>query len=135
MKDKKIFTKYDCERILNFFNNYKIKNPTENEYIENLKQEILKSKPVDPQKIKENIVTINSRLILKNLGNGLQKEYHLTLPDESTKYEKLSILSTIGAQVLGNKIGAVVKEKLKSEEYYIIEKITYQPQAAGDMPL
>lgn len=136
MKDDKIFTKYDCERILTLLNNYKIKNHTENEYIENLKQQILKSKPVDSKKIKENIVTINSILILKNLGTGSRKEYHLTFPDESNaKSEKLSILSMIGSQVLGSKIGSVVKENSKSEKYYIIEEITYQPEAAGDFNL
>ena len=136
MKDKKVFTKYDCERILKLLNNYKIENPTENKYIEELKQEIFKSKHVDSKKINENTVTINSRIVLKNLGTGLQKEYHLAFPDESaTEYEKLSILSMIGSQVLGNKIGTIVKENSESEKYYIIEKITYQPEAAGDMHL
>ena len=133
MKEEKIFTKYNCERILSLFNNYRIENPTELEYIETLKQQILKNKPVDADKINDNIVTINTILILKNLGNGSQKEYHLTLPDESnTKCEKLSILSMVGSQVLGNKIGAIVKENSESEKYYMIEKIIYQPEAAGD---
>ncbi|MCL2154680.1 MAG: GreA/GreB family elongation factor [Leptospirales bacterium] len=136
MKEEKIFTKYNCEKILNLLNNYKIKNPTEGEYIENLKQQILRCKPVDAKKIKDNIVTINTRLILKNLGNGSQKEYLLTLPDESnSKCEKLSILSMIGLQVLGNKIGAIVKENSDSEKYYLIERIIYQPEAAGEITL
>ena len=130
MKEEKIFSKCDCEKLLNLVNNYKIKNPTEGEYLEILKQQILKNKPVDAKKIKENIVTINTRLILKNIGNGSRKECQLTLPDESdTKSEKISILSMLGSQILGNKIGAVVKENLGSEKYYMIEKIVYQPEA------
>ena len=136
MKEEKIFTKYNCEKILSLLNNYKIKNQAEGEYIENLKQQILKCKPVDAKKIKDNIVTINTRLVLKNIGNGSQKEYLLALPDESNcKCEKLSILSIIGSQVLGNKIGAIVKENLESEKYYLIERIIYQPEAAGDINL
>ena len=134
MKEEKVFTKYDCERLLSLFNNYKIKNPAEGECIENLKQQILKGKPVDADKIQENIVTINTRFILKNLGTGAQKECMLTLPDESNaKYENISVLSMLGSQLLGNKIGAVVKENLESEKYYMIEKIIYQPEAAGEI--
>jgi len=134
VKEEKVFSKCDCEKLLNLVNNYKIKNPTEGEYLEILKQQILKNKPVDAKKIKENIVTINTRLILKNIGNGSRKECQLTLPDESdTKSEKISILSMLGSQILGNKIGAVVKENLGSEKYYMIEKIVYQPEAAGDI--
>ena len=129
MKEEKVFSKNDCERLLNLFNNYKIKNPAEGEYIENLKQQILKTKPVDAKKINENIVTINTIFVLKNLGTGTQKEYQLTLPDESdTKYEKLSILSMLGSQVLGSKVGVVVKEISGSEKYYSIERIIHQPK-------
>ena len=134
MKEEKVFSKNDCEKMLNLFNNYKIKNPAEGEYLANLKQQILKNKPLDAKKIKENIVTINTILILKNLGNGSRKEYQLTLPDESdTKSEKISILSMLGSQILGNKVGAVVKENLGSETYYMIERIIYQPEAAGEV--
>ena len=134
MKEDKVFSKCNCEKLLNLFNNYKIKTPAEGEYLENLKQQILKNKPVDAKKIKENVVTINTRLILRNIGNGSRKECQLTLPDESdTKSEKISILSMLGSQILGNKIGAVVKENLGSEKYYMIEKIVYQPESAGEI--
>ena len=134
MKEEKVFSKCDCEKLLNLFNNYEIKNPSEGEYIENLKLQILKHKPVDAKKIKENIVTINTILVLKNLGNGSRKEYQLVLPDESdTKSEKLSVLSMLGSQILGNKVGSVVKEKSESEKYFMIERIIYQPEAAGEV--
>ena len=136
MKDERVFTKHDSERILTLISNYKVQNPTETGYIENLKQQIIKSKHVDSEKIKENIITINSIFILKNLGTGSQKEYHLTLPDEpNAKSEKLSILSMLGLQVIGNKVGSIVRENFESEKYYMIDKITYQPEAAGDFDL
>jgi regulator of nucleoside diphosphate kinase len=126
MKDDRVFSKPDCERILNLFDNYSIQDESEKKLIETLKQQILKSKPVDAKKMKENIVTINSRIILRNIGNGTREEYHLVCPDDSDiKCKKISVFSGIGSQVLGSKIGAVIKENSNSEKYYMIEDIIY----------
>jgi regulator of nucleoside diphosphate kinase len=128
MKDDRIFLKTDCERIFSLFDNYSIQDESEKKLIETLKQQILKSKPVDAKKIKENIVTINSKIVLRNIGNGMREEYHLVFPDDSDmKCKKISIFSGIGSQVLGSKIGAVIKENSNSEKYYMIEDITYHP--------
>jgi len=136
MKCDRVFSKNDCERILNLFDNYHINDESEKKFVETLKQQILKAKPVDAKKIKENIVTINSKIVLRNIGNGLREEYHLVFPDDSDlKCRKISIFSGLGSQVLGNKIGAVVKENSGSEKYYMIEDILYQPEASGDLHL
>ncbi|HNX22667.1 MAG TPA: GreA/GreB family elongation factor [Spirochaetota bacterium] len=136
MKCDRVFSKHDCERILNLFENYHVSDESEKMLIETLKQQILKSKPVDAKKIKENIVTINSKIILRNIGNGLREEYHLVFPDDSDlKCRKISIFSGIGSQVLGNKVGTVIKENPNSEKYYMIEDIIYQPEASGDLHL
>ncbi len=128
MKDDRIYLKTDCERIFSLFDNYSIQDESEKKLIETLKQQILKSKPVDAKKIKGNIVTINSKIILRNIGNGMSEEYHLVCPDDSDmKCKKISIFSGIGSQVLGNKIGAVIKENSTTEKYYMIEDITYHP--------
>jgi len=136
MKDERVFSKTNCERLLNLFENYNIQDESEKKLIETLKSQILKSKPVDAKKIKENIVTINSKIVLRNIGNGLREEYHLVFPDDSDlKCRKISILSGIGSQILGNKIGAVIKENSSTEKYYMIEDIVYQPEASGDTQL
>jgi regulator of nucleoside diphosphate kinase len=136
MKSDRTFSKNDCERILNLFDKYTIQDESEKKLIETLKQQILKSKPVDAKKIKENIVTVNSKIVLRNIGNGLREEFHLVFPDDSDlKCRKISIFSGLGSQVLGNKIGAVVKENSGSEKYYMIEDILYQPEAVGDLHL
>jgi regulator of nucleoside diphosphate kinase len=136
MKCDRIFSKHDCERILILFDNYTIQDESEKKLIETLKQQILKSKPVDAKKIKEDVVTVNSKIVLRNIGNGLREEFHLVFPDDSDlKCRKISIFSGLGSQVLGNKIGAVVKENSGSEKYYMIEDILYQPEASGDLHL
>jgi len=128
MNSERVFSKCDCEKLLNLFDNYHIQDESEKKLIETLKQQILKSKPVDAKKIKENIVTINSKIILRNIGNGMREEYHLVFPDDSDlKCRKISVFSGIGSQVLGSKIGAVIKENSSTEKYYMIEDIVYHP--------
>jgi len=134
MNSDRIFSKNDCEKILTLFDNYPIHDESEKKMIDTLKQQILKSKPVDPKKIKDNIVTLNSKIILRNIGNGLREEYHLVFPDDSDlKCKKLSVFSGIGSQILGNKIGAVIKENPNTERYYMIEDIIYRPEASSDL--
>ncbi len=124
MNRDRVFSKCDCEKLFTLFDNYHIQDESEKKLIETLKQQILKSKPVDAKKIKENIVTINSKIVLRNIGNGMREEYSLVFPDDSDlNSKKLSIFSGIGSQILGNKIGAVIKENSGTEKYYMIEDI------------
>lgn len=134
MNNERVFSKYDSERILTLFENYQMHDESEKQILETFKQQILKSKPVDAKKIKENIVTINSRIVLRNIGTGLSEEYYLVFPDDSDlKNRKLSIFSKIGSQVLGNKVGTVIKENSDKEKYYIIEDIIYKPEVPEDL--
>jgi regulator of nucleoside diphosphate kinase len=133
MKSDKIFSKDDCEKILTLFNNYSIIDEAEKQLVETLKQQILKSKQVDAKKINKNIVTVHSKIILTNIGNGLREECHLVFPDDSDlKGKKISIFSGIGSQILGSKIGTVIKENSASETYYMIEDIIYEQESSKD---
>lgn len=136
MRSDKILSKLDCERIEQTFEQYNVANDTEKKLIDLLKHNLQRSKQVDPRKIKSNIVTMNSKFILKNLGNGKKEEFHLVFPDDSdSKRKKISVISGIGAQVLGSTIGTVIKENSGTEQYYIIDSIVYQPEASGHFHL
>ena len=132
MKSDKIFSKKDCERIFNLFSDYPAIDETEQKLIETLKQQILKSRQMDAEKINQNFVTVNSRFILTNIGNGTRDVYHLVLPEDSDqKNKKISIFSGIGSQILGSKIGTVIKENPCSEKYFIIEDILHINDSPG----
>jgi len=136
MRCDKIFSKYDCERIQHAFAKYDIVDEYEQKLIELLKNQLQRAKQVDPKKIKSNVVTMNSKFVLTNLGNGKKEEYHLVFPDESdANNKKISLISGIGAQVIGSSIGTVIKGNSGSEQYFMIESIIYQPEAAGHFNL
>lgn len=130
MNSERVFSRIDYEKMMNIFDTYSVQDETEKKLLEALKMQIMKSKPVDEKKIKENIVTVNSKIILRNIGNGTREEVHLVFPgDYDKKSKKISVLSGIGAQILGNKIGAVIRECSSSEKYYMIEDIIYRPES------
>lgn len=135
MQSGRVFTKFDCERI-NRISASTIKDPGEKENMNMLLEQISRAKPVDHKKIKSNIVTINSRFILKDLGTGMKEEFYLVLPEDAdTKQNKISIFSDLGSRILGSNIGTVIKGIKSPNQYLLIENITYQPEDSGDYHL
>lgn len=137
MNDKKTITKFDIQRLEKVFsdsaNNATIEDQKNIYY---LQQALNNSKIVDPKKINKNIITMNSKFCLQNIGNGARQVYSLVFPYESDiNNNKLSVLSEIGAEVLGAKAGAVIKINSNMDQYFVIEEILYQPEASGDYHL
>lgn len=132
MRKGRVFTKHDYDRIRNYIEKGNGSQRMEAGSVEVLKRELVRSRPVDPADVRPNIVTMNSRICLKNIGNGRKEVYSLVFPDSSEEKESLCVFSKIGAQVIGNPIGTVVKDSHAGENYLMIEEILYQPEAAGD---
>lgn len=132
MRKGRVFTKHDYDRLRNYIEKGSGYQRMESGSVEVLKRELVRSRPVDPADIRPNIVTMNSRICLKNIGNGRKEVYSLVFPDSSEEKESLCVFSKVGAQVIGNPIGTVVKDSHAGENYLMIEEILYQPEAAGD---
>ncbi len=136
MQSSRVFTKFDCERISSVSASYTVKDPCEKENLNMLLEQISRAKPVDQRKIKSNIVTINSRFILRDLGTGMKEEFYLVLPkDADPKQNRISVFSSLGSRILGSSIGTVIKGSKSPNQYLSIENITYQPEASGDYHL
>jgi regulator of nucleoside diphosphate kinase len=102
-----------------------------------LKQEITGGKVVAPGKVPKDLVTMNSRVRFRDLGSSERETYTLVYPEMADlELERLSVLTPLGAALLGASVGDVVEcntpggiRRLK------IEKLLYQPEAAGDFHL
>jgi regulator of nucleoside diphosphate kinase len=130
---KKItITKSDQERLQIYF----LKNQNNHEIKNNIKivAEKLNIKAVDPQNIAPTVVTMNSKVKVKNLL--LKKSFTLQLvyPDAvDVNNNKISIFSPLGASMFGysqgdefEMIGGNGRNK------FLIEEVLYQPEATGD---
>ena len=95
---------------------------------------LINAKTLPQQNINEEIITMNSRVYLKDINNQRETELTLTYPHEAEPRErKISVLTEIGIALLGRREGDIVSWKIPSGNgLFQIVKVTYQPEAAGD---
>lgn len=100
-----------------------------------LEHEIERAIVVDPTKVAEDIVTMNSRTLLQVDGEDV--EVTLVYPaDADDRAGKLSICSGIGTAILGYREGDAFSWRIPNRTCHIrIGKVLYQPEAAGDFYL
>jgi len=88
-----------------------------------------------PQKqISRNVVTMNSRVKLKDLANQREAEITITYPQDAEPRERrVSVFSEIGLELLGRKENDIVSWRVPNGMgKFQVEKVLYQPEAAGD---
>jgi len=133
---KKIVTIPDYERLLarRYYALLHAKMP---EIVEHFFCELMYAQLLEQTKISESVITMNSKVLLKELRSGRQIELIITYPEEANNHErKVSVFSTIGSALLGRNAGDRVSWKIKDRvaEFEILN-VTYQPEAVGDYDL
>src|SRR6478735_6533867 len=113
-------------------------NNGNSKYATQLGVELKRAKQVKPEDILDCVVTMNSKVRLRELKS--KKEFEITLvypQDVNINERKVSILAPVGIAILGSKEGDVVELPVPtgSTLSYVIEKVLYQPEAAGDFHL
>jgi len=131
MQKRKVFTRYDYERIYEFIRSGDVDFAIDIRNIDTLKHDLEHSRLVDSQEIRPNVITMNSKFCLKDLGNGRKRVCSLVFPNDCTDSDTINVFSGMGMQILGSTIGTVIKNNPDSDQYFVIEEIVYQPEAAG----
>lgn len=100
-----------------------------------LEHEIERASIVDPEHIAADVVTMNSKVVLQVAGE--RKELTLVYPqDANERSGKHSVLSDVGAAILGYREGDVVDWLVADRPQQItIQTVLYQPEASGDFHL
>lgn len=100
-----------------------------------LEHEIERAIVVDPLHVARDVVTMNSRARLYLDDDA--REVHLVYPDDADPGAgKLSVCSQVGTAILGGKEGDAIDWKIADRTRRIrIDKVLYQPEAAGDFHL
>jgi len=131
MHKHKVFTRYDYERIYDIIRNGGAASAMDARNIDTLKHDLEHSRLVDSQEIRSNVVTMNSKFCLMNLGNGKKRVCSLVFPQDCKDEDTISVFSGMGMQILGSTIGTVIKTAPDGDQYTVIEEILYQPEASG----
>jgi len=104
-----------------------------NERIAALSQELKRAQLLAPDEVQPDVVTMNSRVRLRELTTRAEFEITLVYPpfaDIATR--KISILAPVATAVLGCRVGDQVDWPLpKGQATYWVDAILHQPEAAG----
>lgn len=92
---------------------------------------------MDSTAIPHNVVTMNSRVRLKDMETDEEKIYTLVFPsDADIERYRISILAPIGTAILGYRAGDTVDWLVPAGKRKVrIQEILYQPEAAGHYDL
>jgi len=107
------------------------------EYLKKLEAELDRAEIVDSKDIPKNVITMRSRVRLKDVATGQANTYSLVFPTEADFNEgKISILAPIGTAILGYKAGDTIEWSVPSGLRRVkVDEILYQPEASGDYEL
>jgi regulator of nucleoside diphosphate kinase len=102
-----------------------------------LKEELDRGEVVPPDDVPKGVVTMHSRVRVRDLGEDETETYTLVYPDEADINDgKLSILAPLGTALLGTRVGDVVEFDAPAGTRRLkVERVLYQPEAAGDLHL
>lgn len=130
-------TDFDHERLKQLISTYGLQIKS-NSTLARLAYEIARATRIDSKEIPADIVTMNSTFILKDLDTSDEtRVVTLVFPkDADFELGKMSITSPVGTAVLGYREGDIVRWDVPDgEKSFRIEKVIYQPEAAGDYNL
>jgi len=131
-KNPVYITEYDMQRLLKLLNGIQY-CPQERAHLELLIEEMERAVVVPSEKVSENVVTLNTRMRVKDLDSSEESSIQLVFPnDEDFEHGKISILTPIGAALIGYSKGDMAEWKVPAGIRRLrIEEITYQPEADG----
>ena len=100
-----------------------------------LEHEIERATVIQAHAVARDVITMNSRALLRLDDEAV--EVALVYPeDENPCSGRFSVCSDVGAAILGYREGdAVYSRSLQRTHHIAIEKVLYQPEAAGDFDL
>jgi regulator of nucleoside diphosphate kinase len=130
-------TELDYNRLSGLIDRTRERNASDGEYLNKLEAELDRAEIVDPKDMPADVVTMRSKVRLKDLVSGESNTYSLVFPTEANFAEgKISILAPIGTAILGYKQGDTIEWPVPSGLRKLkVEEILYQPEAAGDREL
>ncbi len=101
--------------------------------LDDLAKELKRAKVIDPKEVPGDVVTMNSKVLLHDIDSSDEEEYTLVFPNQANvDTGAISVLAPIGTAILGYCEEDQVEWPVPSGKRRIrIEKIIYQPEAAG----
>jgi regulator of nucleoside diphosphate kinase len=102
-----------------------------------LEGELARAKPIASEAVPGNLVTMNSKVRLKDLDSQKEFVYTLVYPNDADPANgRVSVLAPVGTALLGNRVGSDIEWAVPAGMRRLrVEEILFQPEAAGQFNL
>jgi regulator of nucleoside diphosphate kinase len=126
-------TTFDLERLDSLIDGVRAAGPQKKDYLVQLEKELERARMVDPEKIPDDVITMNSIVRIRDLDSGEEITYTLVFPaDARIEENRISVLSAVGTALIGYRVGDVIEWQVPSGLKRLkVEEILYQPEASG----
>ncbi len=133
MKKRKIYiTEKDKLKLKSLFRATIGVNSNDLNNMKELLEEIERAEVISDDNIEENIITMNSTVVVKDIDTDREFEYTIVYPEyaDSSK-NKISVLAPVGTALLGYKVGDIIEWKVPAgKRRFLVQQILFQPEAA-----
>ena len=105
----------------------------DNLYLDALEQELAEANVVEPDGIPCDVVTMRSRVRVRDMNSGEEQVFTLVFPSEA-EYSagRISVLAPIGTALLGYREGDVIEWRVpRGVRVLRVEAVLYQPESAA----
>ena len=138
MRERKIFiTDTDRDRLEKLLLGTRVWSSRDKEHLQALEEELDKAHIVGSRDIPGDVVTMRSQVRVKDMKSGTEMDLSVVFPSEADSEQgKISVLAPVGTALLGYRVGDTIEWKVPGGLRRLkIERILYQPEAAGDYHL
>ena len=127
-------TEFDSWRLRALLASSKTARDAIDPWLARLQQLLETGDMVAPEKVPDNVVTMNSRVRLRDDRDDKEMSVSLVFPadaarDADLQTLKVSVLTPIGLSMLGRRVGDAIEGHVR------VDELLYQPEAAGDFDL
>ena len=102
-----------------------------------LEEELNRARVVASKEIPGDVITMNSKVHLKDLDSSEDVVYSLVFPGDANVVEnKISVLAPIGTALIGYRVGDTIEWTVPGGLKRLrVEEVLYQPERSGDYHL
>lgn len=106
-------------------------------HLRELEREMVGADVIPARRVPPDVVTMNSHVRLRDLESGAREVVTLVYHgDADLLTSRLSVLAPLGVELLGRRQGDVIEWRVAgSVRRLLIERVLYQPEAAGHFHL
>lgn len=126
-------TETDSKRLREVLRVQMLNNKKDRENLRVLDEELRRAQIVTPDRVKADVITMHSRVLVEDPADGEAFEITLVFPEEADASSgKISVVAPMGAALLGYREGDTVQFAVpRGKRSIVIKQVLYQPEAAG----